>query len=70
MRNGLTMQELEAATCACGEPGCENETLYFHGKCHPQVPSVATYKKGTGKLTLRCSTCGQMVVEIAVASVS
>lgn len=66
----LTRADLDARQCE--DPGCDRtdhvaqERVYFSSRCHPGTGVVeVSYRSGV--LTLRCSVCRTIAVEIAVA---
>jgi hypothetical protein len=65
----LTQADMNQRRCAV--EGCDHsahgETLFFHGKCHPHAPVVASYSKATGTITIRCHRCTALIVEVKVA---
>lgn len=64
---GLTTAELERTVCSCGEEQCDNSTIFFHGRCHPEAPAEVSYTKGSGKIVIACHTCKKLIAEVAVA---
>lgn len=64
---GLTTAELERSVCACGAEDCDNSTIFFHGKCHPESPAEVSYTKGSDKIVIACHKCKMLIAEIAVA---
>lgn len=70
MAKGLTISDLERATCSCGGEDCDNNVVFFHSKCHPEAASEVSYTKGDGYLVVKCAECKKLVAEIAVALVN
>lgn len=66
----LAKSELESAVMAgCQIPNCNHDdhsTIYLRSRCHPRGGIDVYYKQGTGKLTVACRACNEVVVEIAV----
>ncbi|TXH09635.1 MAG: hypothetical protein E6R03_16455 [Hyphomicrobiaceae bacterium] len=67
----LTRQELDVAKCAqCGgaDPACRHEPeLIFNGRCHLEAPTISSYNKHDGIVTIKCSVCQKLVARIKVA---
>lgn len=65
----LTQKDMNRGRCAV--EGCDHrdhdQTLFFHGKCHPQAPVAASYSKTTGTITIRCHRCTAFIAEVRVA---
>jgi hypothetical protein len=57
-------EDLTDLKCPCGMPGCEG-SMYFHGKCHPEAPTWASYFDGV--LTVECTVCHSVIAEFAIA---
>jgi hypothetical protein len=65
----LTQKDMNRGRCAV--EGCDHsghdQTLFLHGKCHPQAPVEASYSKTTGTITIRCYRCHALITEVKVA---
>lgn len=58
----LYKENLENMRCRCG---CD-EPIYFHSKCHIEVPTWVKYENGA--LIISCAQCKEIIAEIIVAS--
>ena len=41
--------------------------VFLHGRCHIDGPIEASYKEGSGVVTIRCRVCKKLIAEIQVA---
>jgi len=53
----------------CTHCGGKHEEMLLTSKCHPGTGLDVAYSS-TGVLTVRCMTCGQEVVQVAVGSMA
>ncbi len=63
MKTARQLDELQ-----CCMPGCDHKShskvLYFHGRCHIQIPSIIVYNKPT--LNVRCAECNKEIVSVNI----
>jgi hypothetical protein len=61
------MEDLDEHGCTV--PGCDHTAhdseIYFHSRCHPDVPTWTSYRAGV--LSTWCAACGRQVSAVAVA---
>lgn len=60
----------EAVRGGCAIEGCghdHTDAMFFHGRCHPEVPTWTSCSSRTGTVTVICSACRKPVVEIKVS---
>jgi DNA-directed RNA polymerase subunit RPC12/RpoP len=58
----LSREQLEEMGCAhCNSKASPR---FFHGRCHPGAPTVATVEHNT--LTVSCSKCGKTIADVWV----
>lgn len=65
-----TFERMEAETeGGCSEPGCGCKAgpLYLASNCHPEVPLLVSYERGTGVLVVECAKCHQIVDRFLLA---
>jgi hypothetical protein len=54
----------------CTNPLCEHRdhrTLILHSRCHPQIPTWATYDREQEAVVITCAVCATRLTTIAVA---
>jgi hypothetical protein len=62
---------LDAMTAAgCQNPSCKTplHELVLRGRCHPGAGTNASYKQGSGVLTIACRVCDRVVLQVLVGS--
>lgn len=62
---GVELLEEKLADAPKGPAGENPAMLLSH--CHQNAPSQVFYEKGSGKLSLRCTLCGEVYMQVLVA---
>lgn len=65
---GLTRRHIDFVLkdrgVACGH---EDQTMYFHSRCHPDEPTWSYYDRDKGTVTVECAMCRNTILTIQVA---
>ena len=66
----LFKEDLDKLKCDC--PNCGNTgeicPMDIKGKCHPESPAWVAYH--SGRITVQCVECNQVIADVAVASIA
>jgi hypothetical protein len=68
MAKALTQESLKSWGCqADHDHDAHCSELYFHQRCHPDVPTWTKYDKVTNRAIVVCWECGAEVIRFVVA---
>lgn len=66
----FTREDLAAATCDCGRPGCDGTASRLSPVCHPEAGFRLVFDRKTSTLAFACHKCRRALSGVVVASAS